>query len=453
MPDPKHILILITDQQTAGAMSCAGNEWLHTPAMDRLASEGTRFTRAYCTYPLCTPSRASQMTGRYPHEVNANRNEGRFFWYHDIAREQFMGYPFAQAGYRCVWAGKDMPPEDGSRDFELLCPWGDEQTADTLATFLQGEHDRPFLAVGNFVNPHNICEFARHCPLLEGDLGPEPPLREMPPLPANHAVPPFEPEIIRVIQQLGHNVYAARRFSPEQWRWYIWGYYRMVEKVDALVGRVLAALDEAGLRDNTLVVFCSDHGDGCGAHQWNQKQVLYEEVIRVPFIVRGPQVSAGVVDGRLVSSCLDLFPTCAAYAGIEPPANLEGLSLWPALRGESSPWRDAVFVETALNPETGDVNPLRNRGRAVVTDRYKYAVWSWGHHREHLVDLRSDPGEMVNLVQSTRHDTTLVEMRGRLQRWVEATDDVFAVPGYETLSPNAGWNEMERIRSRSQRRG
>ncbi len=439
MPD-RNILVIITDQQTHHAMSCTGNPWLHTPAMDDLNRRGTRFDRAYCTYPLCSPARASHMTGRYPHEVGVYGNRGRPFWKEDIPREAFMGHPFARAGYRCVWAGKDMAPADGSRDFELLCPWGDVQTADHVCDFLRGAHDRPFLAVTNFVNPHNICEWARAMPLWEGGIGEPPPERNLPPLPINHAVDPYEPEIIRVAQDLGQRIYLPQHYTPLQWREYLWAYYRLVELVDAQLGRILEALDAADLAEETLVVFMSDHGDGTAAHGWNQKQTLYEEVIRVPLILAGPGVEAGGVRSELVSTGLDLFPTCCDAAGIETPADLRGGSLLE-LTGASpaADWRDAVFVETAMNPEIGDdeKSQKRNMGRAVITERWKYSAWKWGRNREHLVDLAGDPGEMVNLAASRRYDPQRDEMRRRLDDWGRATGDPFQVPGHETLSPGA----------------
>lgn len=438
--DRPNILIVITDQQTAGAMSCVGNEWLETPAMDALAARGTRMDRAYCTYPLCSPARASHMTGRYPHEYDILGNAGKLFWHHDIPREDLLGWHFAQAGYRCVWAGKDMAPSDGSRDFELLCPWGDVQTADHICQFLRGEHDRPFLAVANFVNPHNICEYAREMPLWEGGIGPLPADEDLPPLPANHAVPPYEPEIIREIQQRGLEIYLPRNYTPLQWQRYIWAYYRMVELVDEQVGRITAALDETGLADDTLVVFLSDHGDGCGAHQWNQKMVLYEEVIRVPLILAGPGVQPGRVSGKLASTGLDLVPTCCATAGIPVPDHLTGRNLLELCRpGEPDDWRESLVVESALNPEIGGDEKMqkRNKGRAVVTERWKYSVWRWGHHREQLVDLQRDPGEMVNLAVSRRYRQQLTDLRQRLHDWCRATNDAFQVPGHEILSPGA----------------
>ncbi|MFP4055186.1 MAG: sulfatase [Phycisphaerae bacterium] len=440
MANRKNILILITDQQTHRAMSCAGNDWLNTPAMDALARRGTQLTRAYCTYPLCSPARASHMTGKYPHQANVWGNAGKPFWKHEIAREEFLGYPMGQAGYRCVWAGKDMPPADGSRDFELLCRWGDVQTADHLCEFVAGEHDRPFLAVGNFVNPHNICEWARGMPLFEGGIGEMPRDEDLPPLPANFAVPPYEPQIIRKIQQLGLQVFIGQGFDERRWRQYIWAYYRMVEMVDRQVGRVLDVLRESGLEDDTLVMFLSDHGDGCGAHRWNQKMTFYEEVIRVPMILAGPGVAAGARSEALVSTGLDIFPTCCEIAGADLPGDLPGRSLLDLCDGTTpADWRDELTVESAMNPEILDSAKAhkQNMGRCIVTGRYKYSVWKWGTPREQLVDLQEDPGEMVNLAVVGRYRDLLEQMRGRLYDWTQATDDPFMVPGREILSPGA----------------
>jgi hypothetical protein len=108
-------------------------------------------------------------------------------------------------------------------------------------------------------------------------------------------------------------------------------------------------------------------------------------------------------------------------------------------------WREALFIETALNPERGNDLPARNRGRAVVTDRFKYMVWPWGKQREHLVDLATDPGEMVNLAVSDRYRDVVIAMRQRLSDWCQSTGDTFAVPGHVTLSPAAGQQELEAI--------
>jgi hypothetical protein len=119
-----------------------------------------------------------------------------------------------------------------------------------------------------------------------------------------------------------------------------------------------------------------------------------------------------------------------------------------ASQAPPSSWRDEVFVETALNPERGQDRPGKNRGRAVITAGRKYMVWQWGKYREHLVDLKADPGEMVNRAVSCRAEGELLEMRKRLQAWVQRTGDTFEVPGYALLSPTPGWKEVEILREK-----
>ncbi len=441
MPEKPNVLLLITDQQTAAAMSCAGNPWVHTPAMDSLADSGTRFDRAYCSYPLCTPARASQLSGKYPHQLGIYGNTGGNFWQCAAPNEEFVNHDLKNDGYRCVWAGKDMPPADGSRGFELLCPWGDIQVADHLTSFLREKHEKPFFAAGCFVNPHNICEYGSGKPLFEGTIGEMPPDHELPVLPANHPIPPFEPEILRILQKQGHEVYIPQNFSSLEWRRYLWAYYRMIELADEQIGRILSALDEAGLRDNTLVIFTADHGDGSAAHQWNQKMTLYEEVIRVPFILSGPGIAAGRLNPEVVSASLDLSPTIREYTGISEKEN-EGQSLLGLCRDKKeSVTRDTVFVETALNPETGNAERAmkRNTGRAVVSGRWKYSLWKWGRNREQLIDLENDPGEMVNLAVSSRYKDVLNDMRQKLFDWAQRTEDNMRciVPGHVVRSPGA----------------
>lgn len=455
-----NILWLITDQQTASAMSCAGKRWVSTPGMDRIAARGVRFDRAYCTYPLCTPSRGSLLTGQYPHQIDCNSNTaakgGQFFWYRDFPREHTLTHYLSRNGYHCVWAGKDMPPEDGSCGVDLLCPWGDVQVGDRLVEFLKGRHEKPFMAVGAFLNPHNICEWARQCTLYEGDVGEPPALDALPPLPSNHAIAPQSPEMIYVVQQDAKSTYGLhpRGVTEEEWRQYVWAYYRMVEMVDAQVVRVLDAMEESGLADNTLVIFTSDHGDGCASHKWNQKMALYEEIIRVPMLIAGPGVGAGLVDGNhLVSNGLDTFPTVCEAAGLPVPPHVEGRSILPLCgRGcTSADWREHLVVETALSSELPGVNPEKYAGRTLVTRDMKYSVYRWGRHREQLVDLVTDPGEMRNLAGDPAYRETLVDMRRRLHEWTRKIGDTYEVPGHVVLSPGAGWNEQEAIRKRASR--
>jgi arylsulfatase A-like enzyme len=210
--------------------------------------------------------------------------------------------------------------------------------------------------------------------------------------------------------------------------------------VDAEVRRILDALRRLGLEEDTIIVFSSDHGDGQGAHRWNQKILFYEEQVRVPFIVSWKGVTrAGRVDEHLISNGLDLYPTLCDYAGVAPPDDLPGLSLRPLLEGrEPDAWRSYVASEMPFQPSDGwNVQSLMIR-----TERHKYTAYSSGHYPEQLFDLQEDPGEMVNMAVDSRHADLLQQHRALAYAWCQETgyqfgrhsshpDVPFLLPGYQ----------------------
>jgi arylsulfatase A-like enzyme len=371
-------------------------------------------------------------SGLMPLEAGVPRNGGSF---RDGLIPQTTGHVLSAAGYDCAYGGKWHVPEISMPEglgFRRIAPFGDDRLADVCGDYLRAPHERPFLLVASFDNPHNICEWARGERLPWGELGDPPPVESCPNLPPNFAVGAFEPEIVRVEQATSWIRYPSVIFSEDDWRRYRWAYYRLVEKVDAEIGRLLAALDDAGLRDDTLVLFTSDHGDGHGAHRWNQKSVLYEEVIRVPLVARWPgRWPAGAVDRHLVSNGLDLLPTLCDVAGAPAPEGLRGRSLRGLAEDHGGPWRDELAVETVFD----GAESYHSEGRALLTERYKYIAYQFSRRREQLFDLVADPGEMVNLAVDARSANVLDEHRRRLARWIETTDSRdrfrFRVPGTE----------------------
>jgi arylsulfatase A-like enzyme len=194
--------------------------------------------------------------------------------------------------------------------------------------------------------------------------------------------------------------------------------------VDAHIAKVLDALREAGLEEETVILFTSDHGDLDAAHRLEHKSILYEEAARVPFIVSYQGVTApGQVDTtHLISVGLDLIPTLCDYAGIDPPQRLLGRSVRPLAEGrEPDGWREHVVAESRA-------------GRMLRTARFKYNVYESGEHREQLIDLENDPGEMTNLAQDPDFQDVLNDHRRRLRNWVEETGDEIARP-YIVSSP------------------
>jgi arylsulfatase A-like enzyme len=427
-----NVVFIMTDQQFAGALSCRmGNRYLNTPAMDSLAAGGMVFTRAHSANPLCMPSRNSIFTGRYPHETQVTSNDSRA----KLDPKEFvcMGTYFRKAGYETAYFGKwhlaynvaninahgfqtvQSPKAKGKQ------PNHDGITADGAARFLAEPHPKPFLLVVSFLNPHNICEYARRAAgmpdqvLSCGEVGTPPATDQLPPAPANLEPPKNEPDGMSIMRKGYHaaKAFPVGAFTTEDWRQQRWGYYRMIEKVDAEIGKVLAALRRAGLEDNTLVVFTSDHGECAGAHRFNQKTVLYEESVRVPLIVACKGKTAPAACDKLVNTGVDILPTMLQFAGLDIPKHLPGRSLWPLASGQAvRQWREFVVVQNNMT-QTGELEGFKPEmeGRMVRTERYKYCVYSRGVRRESLVDLKADPGERNDLATDPAFQRVLLQHR------------------------------------------
>ena len=403
-------------------MSCAGNEDLNTPNMDRLAAEGTRFERAYCTYPLCTPSRASMFGGRMPHELGIRTNgQGVDERY----RSEELGLLLRNIGYECAYGGKWHVPEIAMPDghgFDVYSGFDDVGLPTRLEQYLRNRNtSAPLFLVASFDNPHNICEWRRDQNIPWGEIGVPPVPEDCPVLPANFEIPPYEPEIIRSVTMADRRLYPDDRYTHDQWRRYRWAYFRLVELVDREIGRTIEVLDNEDYLENALVVFSSDHGDGHGAHKLVQKSFLYEEAVRVPLIVDTPERrNRGVSIASPISSGLDVYQTICDYAEVVSPEGTGGVSLRRAAEeGEAESDREYIAVETQLNGSPQD------RGRMIAGDRYKYVAYEWGAYREQLFDLIDDPGEMINLAVSAKHKSVLDRHRAWLGEWCEETGDQF----------------------------
>ncbi len=413
-----NIIIILTDQQSANAMSCAGNESLHTPAMDRLAADGVHFTRAFCTFPVCTPARASIITGLMPHQAGVIFNEDKFS---DEIRLNGLGFVMQNNGYEAVYGGKwHLPtyPIGNNHGFRRIAGFNDYQLADSCVNFIQKKHSKPFFMMVSFDNPHNICEYARNQSLPWGDIPVPADIKEYPNLPDNFAIPAYEPDIIRNYQQQRPFVFPVWSYTPDDWRRYRYVYFKLVEKVDAEIGKILNALDKAGLYENSVIIFSSDHGDGQGAHQWNQKEILYNEIINVPLIIKLPKnASAGTTIDTPVSAGLDIYPTVCEFAGIKAPTALEGFSL---LNSISNPrWvRDPVFIQTVFRQNDTRVMTRDYYGYAVIKGKYKYVNYVQGKYKEQLFNIETDPGEMVNLAVESKYNEVVSEYKKLLFDWM-----------------------------------
>ena len=461
-----NILFICTDQQHARAMGNAGNAWVKTPHLDALAQAGTTFAKAFCAFPLCSPSRASHFTGLMPHQHGVCGNtasipEGRL--------PVSLGHIFRDSGYETIWAGKwhvpDVYPQapDGVPGFRTV-PYHtgpDDETVDRLYTdeaiqYLGQAHETPFLLSLQLHNPHNIClPFHEDLPL---DFA-FPDDDQLPPLPANHGHQSREPDVMRELRidemkgytrvhkwddqawQTWRDLYGHytesgdpdagdrllqlkdKRWDSVDWRCYRYLYFHLVETLDVQVGRVLQALRDNGLEDNTLVLFTSDHGDGMGAHKWTRKMTLYDESVHVPMIMRWPGViPAGVTDTSHLVSGIDILPTLCDYAGIDLPSELPGQSLKPWIEDPETRGREYVVAEVKSIPQISDTTW---HGRMLRTHRHTYVLFDQGANREMLFDLEADPLETINLAADPASHATKAALRAQLRDWCRQTADDF----------------------------
>lgn len=435
---PKHpdILIIMTDQQSASMLSCEGNKWLYTPALDRLASRGIRFEKAYATNPVCVSSRFSLQTGRYPSVIGLRTNTSPVNKDHRVIlaalKSHALGHVFRNAGYETYYGGKVHLPTQ----YSMAGPWGynviskDERDglAGTAADFLlhRKRGDKPFLLFVSFINPHDICYDAIQFAWPGSDLAKTTPAdladalkipkgitqkqfydSYCPPLPANYQ--PMIGESYAVDSFLNLRDFhkkAREEWTDKDWRLFRWAYARLTERSDSLIGIVLNALEKSKLRDSTIVIFTSDHGEMDGAHKLDAKSFFFEESTRIPFIVSYPWLKEkGRVDSdHLVSNGLDLLPTLCDMAGVQPPRGLPGKSLEPLFKNKNvQKWRDHIFIENYL-------------GYMVHSGRYKYELDDKNDDklREVFSDLRVDPGETINMIDNPKYSGKIDQLRNQL---------------------------------------
>lgn len=438
MSNPPSILLICADQLAQRAVGAYGDPWARTPNIDSVARTGARFANSYTPCPLCLPARAAYWTGMPCHQTGVLSN-GRLLDNPPIPDDwPTLGSLFSESGYECVHFGKTH--DAGSLRGFRVEPWGaikddslplhlganndtfqDIHTTGKCVEYLKGEREKPFLMVADMQNPHNICGYVGANRGPHDDLPIPGPLPE---LPANFEIEDMEkrPLPVQYICCSHNRLGQAANWSRENYRHYLAAYYFYLELVDRQIGEILTALDASGQRDNTLVIFYADHGDGIASHRMVTKQVsFYEEVARVPLVVSGPGV---VGDNRLIKqplvSLLDLLPTLCDYAGVDTPAGAWGRSLcpWLAGRDDGSPHD---FIAAEWYSEWGyTISP----GRMIRGPRYKYTRYL-ENDGEELYDLANDPGETRTLVDDPAHAAALAEHRELLGRYSRETDDPF----------------------------
>ena len=356
-------------------------------------------------------------------------------------RYRCFGTRFREAGYDTGYFGKWHLPfsakDPSAHGFDVMGAiknnGADNEIPAPAAAFIKRTREKPFLLVTSFVNPHNICEWARGEELKDGAVGEPPPPEHCPPAVENLAPPEAEADGMLLMRRSYQNnrLFPVGGFDRDKWRQYRWAYFRMIEKVDAHLAVILAALRDSGQLDRTVIVFTSDHGDAQGAHGWNQKTVFYDNASRVPLVIASPGAARGSVSDRLVNTGIDLLPTLCEFAGIEAPDRLPGRSLKASALDPKTadPRRYVVSENRMAQGALVDGRTPELSGRMVRSARFKYCAYDAGTQRESLFDLQRDPGEMVNLAGRAEHRPVLVEHRQYLTQWCRETNDPFVVPG------------------------
>ena len=437
-PKKPNIIYIYTDQQSASMMNCAGNTWLKTPAMDYIAENGIRFTRAYTTNPVCSPARVSLLTGRFAGSFNDNQgkpareNRGtmRIGQISDEVRNTTIAAFLKKCGYDLVYGGKKHLPKEltpKALGFNDICDDQRKLLAERTAEYIKGEHNKPYFMIVSLINPHDICYMAiRDSAKTESEKGlinrGKVPIAALdkamkmpdgvsedeffekycPPLPPNYEVQKDEPKAIDyLLEQRDFRRYARDKYTDKQWRRHRWAYCRLTEVVDSEIQMILDAIKQNGAEEDTLVIFSSDHGDNDSSHRLEHKTTFYEESANIPFMAMWKgQIPAGQVDDRnLVSNGIDLLPTVCDYAGIKAIADPRGKSLRPLFEGKNVKWRDTLGVESEI-------------GRMVVDkDKLKYIKYDIKGIEEQLVDLKADPYEKTHFTDDPKYSSKLTKLR------------------------------------------
>ena len=433
-----NVLFVITEQNYADVMSgVMGQRYVKTPNLDALAKRGMRFDCAYASNPICVPARNSIFSGHYPFETGLQSNAKKSL----PANMVCMGKHFKDAGYDTGYFGKwhlNIKSSDSARHgFDqtgvLKGKGADHEIPAPAIAFLNQKRDKPFLLVTSFTSPHDVCQLVRGQKIPGGPIGDFPDPKDCPPVPVNYAPPIDETDSMALMRRS----YQATEMTPiadfdaNKWRQMRWGYYRLIERADREIGKVLTALKESGYHQNTLVIFTADHGDCTGAHGFAQKTVFYDESSRIPLIVSFPgQITPGITR-KLVNVGIDTLPTMMDFAGIKIPSEFKGRSLKPVCKNPTlANWRNYIVVSNHMVQGAlprGETEIPKCRGRMVRTEHHKYAVYDLGHHRESLVDMAKDPHEMRNVARDPAYKNVLEGHQALLRQYAAETGDDEAV--------------------------
>jgi arylsulfatase A-like enzyme len=464
-----NILFIMTDDHAAHALSIYGSRINRTPHLDRIAEEGMRFDRVFATNSICTPSRATILTGKYSHKNGTpvfNRFDGS---QPTVAKMlQASGYYTAMVGKWHLGSdptgfdywnilpgqGRYVDPVLFDKDGSEVYPGyvTDVVTDITIDVLKNRPKDKPFFLMSHHKAPHREwTPDERNRLLFANRRIPEPPtlwddyrgrtdaLREQQQTVFNDltrrdlklkppaglmgqdlqkwlAVKPSEVEI-----EIDGRTQTLQGDDLKRWKYqrYMQDYLACVQSVDDNVGRLLAWLDANGLRDNTAVIYSSDQGFFLGDHGLYDKRFMYEESLRMPFLVRWPAVvKAGGSTDALGINC-DFAPTFLEIAGLSVPPDMQGRSLVPLMKGKRPPdWRSAIYYRYYHDP--GDHNTRAHYGMRTATHKL---IYFWKKDQWECYDLAKDPVEMLNIYNDLSARAKVDALKQELYRLKQEVQD------------------------------
>lgn len=448
-----NVLIIMADDLN-NCLGCYGDPRAKTPNIDRLAARGVRFDRAYCSFPLCGPSRNSMLTGLYPNSTGIQANAQIFR--QTIPKQQSLPQLLRTSGYFSARLGKlfhyNVPMSIGTDGHDDPASWELEmnpagvdrleeepqiftltpgQFGGTLSWYASPkpdlEHtdgkiadhaewvlercaarkDRPFFVGVGFFRPHTPYV----SPKKYFEMYPE---KEMPVVQGvkedQADIPPAG---------LGSYKKEQDKLTDDLRRQCVQAYYASISFMDAQVGRVLDTLDRLGLADNTIVVFTSDHGYHLGEHGLWQKMSLFEESSRIPLLIAAPGVASKGSVVKTPVSHVDVFPTVAELSNVQAPKNLQGQSLVPMLKDPSVMGRGWALTQVTrgggalgratVKPDVGSEGK-RFFGYSLRTPRWRYTEWAEGTQGRELYDHDADPKELTNLADKPEYAATVSDL-------------------------------------------
>jgi uncharacterized sulfatase len=458
MSNQPNFVIIFGETQGANVIGAYGYQGVHTPNIDRFAAESTLFTRGYTTCPLCTPSRAGLFSGIYPHTSGAWTNNLPFG--DNIIT---MGQRFQDAGYSTAYTGKWHL--DGHDYFGTgICPEGwddrywydgkrylDDLTDEEIYLWRKGLSSLDSL-IANQITPeftwgHRITN--RAIDFLEKRDTTKPFLLVIAPDEPHHPFtcpPEYVEKFMDFHYDLGPGGFDNLDDKPAHQREWAGANFENVNNngfchhpqyfgcnsfIDHEYGRIFDAIENYA-PSNTYVILTSDHGHLCGSHQlWGKGPVMYEEITRVPFIIRQPGSISSPIENSTPVSHIDLLPTMLEVAGLEIPPILEGQSLVPFLNGDVDQERNVIIEFNRYEIEHdswGGFQPIR----CIFNGRYKLVINLLSS--DELYDLEVDPGEVCNLIANNGYAQIRDELHLELISWMNHNRDPFRGPAWERRS-------------------